>query len=105
MTRDTIFIVMSLVMYIGVMSVGIFASFCQYFVVPFCNFTNLNSWQAGVHWSISPEVKGQQEVEILDPIMISPAAVYFPWHRDPSCQHSIVARVSSFPFCPFYCWS
>ncbi|XP_076471495.1 nuclear pore membrane glycoprotein 210-like [Babylonia areolata] len=41
---------------------------------------------------ISPEVKGNQDVQIYDPITVEPTSALFPWDPATQCQHNFTAK-------------
>ncbi|KAL8601946.1 hypothetical protein ACOMHN_008438 [Nucella lapillus] len=46
----------------------------------------------GFYHLISPEVKGNQDVEIYDPITVEPTYALFPWDPASQCQHNFTAK-------------
>ncbi|XP_070200007.1 nuclear pore membrane glycoprotein 210-like [Littorina saxatilis] len=46
----------------------------------------------GTRYEISPQVKGNQDVEIYDPITVEPSYVLFPWDPATRCQHNFTAK-------------
>ncbi|BFZ03901.1 hypothetical protein BsWGS_06940 [Bradybaena similaris] len=49
---------------------------------------------AGVEYTVSPQVRHSQNVEIYDPITVRPAAVVFPWDPASRCVHTFTARAT-----------
>ncbi|ESO84308.1 hypothetical protein LOTGIDRAFT_236288 [Lottia gigantea] len=48
----------------------------------------------GSRYEINPEVKGSQEVDIYDPIIVVPARLYFPWDPVTQAKHTYLLKAS-----------
>ncbi|GFN96241.1 nuclear pore membrane glycoprotein 210-like [Plakobranchus ocellatus] len=50
--------------------------------------------EAGEEHVVKPEVKRSQDVEIFDPITVTPAQVFFPWDPVTRCVHRYMAQAN-----------
>ncbi|XP_071099780.1 nuclear pore membrane glycoprotein 210-like isoform X2 [Haliotis cracherodii] len=48
----------------------------------------------GSEYAITPNVKGSQEVEIYDPIIVDPPELFFPWDPLSQCRHTYKIKAS-----------
>ncbi|KAK7447124.1 hypothetical protein BaRGS_00040214 [Batillaria attramentaria] len=48
----------------------------------------------GTRHAVSPEVKGNQDVKIYDPIVVKPGYALFPWDPKSRCSHNFTAKAS-----------
>ncbi|XP_067655062.1 nuclear pore membrane glycoprotein 210-like isoform X1 [Haliotis asinina] len=48
----------------------------------------------GSEYAITPNVKGSQEVEIYDPIIVNPPELFFPWDPISQCRHTYKIKAS-----------